>query len=534
MTESVDISALELLAKIMAGEKTQTPGVLVGGNAKGSPTDGSIDSHGLPNNHRLALAAAHILHQAQSATTLNDSKTSAETLQTLASIVNSSAANKGLLPNSAPVSSLLPHIHASNSAHSSISSQIASLISQTSNPAVPAVTPTPAVVARPPNTSAHVPATAHPTHLLHQTSASQVTGSVALPNIQKWPLVQLQQQVNLLEQLGQPVPQTVSLLHADARRKEDKRNAKRIANRKSASTSRARKKAYVQEMTELNARLKRQALILSLLPDMVIVIGVEGEITFCSAQVGRVLRYDTEELIGGNLSKVLVPASRNKLNRLVKQLLGNVKTEESRRKSEERQERKEAARLPAAVSEPSFPPSVVKVQAKIATCPNNNGASDDQNSGTSTSIPGKQISSLTATNSNFAAQSANAEYLEPGTAVKEGSGPEDTTGRNPSSDLSNSSSLSTNAKNVQQANQNLVRNVRWHNKKMKAEKSSFRDDVTGADVTANNASARLSSLQHRLESYSSDEDDSGYRESNDSREESSSSVSDSSGSNGKS
>ena len=95
-----------------------------------------------------------------------------------------------------------------------------------------------------------------------------------------------------------------------------------------------------------------------------------------------------------------------------------------------------------------------------------------------------------------------------------------------------------------------------------------KDDVTGASVTANNATARLSSLEHHPKAsggkeleeptaayestgdQSSDDsllagveekkkgedvsDDSGYRESNDSREESSSSWSDTSRSNGKS
>jgi len=93
-----------------------------------------------------------------------------------------------------------------------------------------------------------------------------------------------------------------------------------------------------------------------------------------------------------------------------------------------------------------------------------------------------------------------------------------------------------------------------------------KDDVTGASVTANNATARLSSLKHvpdtpkqkkdkrarydaSVDHSSSDDsllagveekkkgenasDDSGYRESNDSREETSSSGSDTSNSNGK-
>ena len=359
----------------------------------------------------------------------------------------------------------------------------------------------------------------------------------------------------MLEQLGHPVPQTVSLLLADAKRKEEKKNAKRIANRKSASTSRARKKAYVQEMTELNARLKRQALILSLLPDMVIVIGPNGEISFSSAQVERVLRYDTEELVGKNISTLIEPASREKLNRLVKRLMGGSKAEAanmlgtrevvSATTNEASLSKNEVsagggnsgvdnASAAAPVSEPSFPLSVVKVEAKPAAARGNTtGTSDDQNSDTSTSNPGKQMSSLTASGSGSSAQSGNGLFLG-SKAQKDGSGGEEKDGsRNPSSDLSNSSSLSTHAKNVQQANTNLERNVRWHNNKMKTEKSGYKDDVTGADVTANNASARLSSLQHRPESSSSEEDDSGYRESNDSREETSSSVSDSSGSNGK-
>ena len=50
-------------------------------------------------------------------------------------------------------------------------------------------------------------------------------------------------------------------------------------------------------MTELNARLKRQALILALLPDLLIVINVDGGITFCSAQVERVLQHKVESLV---------------------------------------------------------------------------------------------------------------------------------------------------------------------------------------------------------------------------------------------
>jgi hypothetical protein len=133
--------------------------------------------------------------------------------------------------------------------------------------------------------------------------------------------------------------------------------------------------------------------------------------------------------------------------------------------------------------------------------------------------------------------------------------------------------MSSDPKNLR-ANDNLDRNVRWHNQRMLQDtlKASSddgpKDDVTGASVTANNAGARLSSLKHVPEAAvepkkddkdsryenpgdqsSSDDsllagveekkkgestsDDSGYRESNDSREETSSSGSDTSQSNGK-
>jgi len=119
---------------------------------------------------------------------------------------------------------------------------------------------------------------------------------------------------------NQPIPQAVHHLLTDARRKEDKRNAKRVANRKSACTSRARKKALVEEMTRTNERLKRQVLILSLLPDLVISITVDGEITFCSDQVERVLHHQVNDLCGANIDDIILPASRDALHRLIQNL----------------------------------------------------------------------------------------------------------------------------------------------------------------------------------------------------------------------
>jgi PAS domain-containing protein len=67
----------------------------------------------------------------------------------------------------------------------------------------------------------------------------------------------------------------------------------RAANRRSASSSRARKKKYIEKLTTENRRLKRISRILAILPDLVMVVNREGHISFASwrsekmLQVGR-------------------------------------------------------------------------------------------------------------------------------------------------------------------------------------------------------------------------------------------------------
>eukprot|EP00538_Stauroneis_constricta_P000407 CAMPEP_0119549162 /NCGR_PEP_ID=MMETSP1352-20130426/2929_1 /TAXON_ID=265584 /ORGANISM="Stauroneis constricta, Strain CCMP1120" /LENGTH=943 /DNA_ID=CAMNT_0007594651 /DNA_START=546 /DNA_END=3377 /DNA_ORIENTATION=+ len=462
-------------------------------------------------------------------------------------------------------------------------------------------------------------------------ATAQYSGAL-VPAMQNWTAKQLEHHVSMLQQLNQPVPQTVGLLLAEARKKEEKRAAKRVANRKSACTSRARKKALVEEMTKTNARLRRHALILSLLPDLVVAITLDGEITFCSDQVQRVLRHDAKDLIGAHLERLVVPSSRETLATLVKDLVdsqppssisGDINAASKQQAPvEQRNNGSDAtgSKNPsvhgngnensnasgqtssggrgsdaAVVSEQSFPLSVVEVdskQAKRATVKAEVDASDNSTGNGS----GKQqtVSSLTnsasLTRSPMAGSSSgdddaaaaaadNARASEEGkekrakakgevsskSSKKGGS----KNGKNGSSD--DASSLSSDANNMQRANKNLSRNVRLHNKHLshtkKLKGKGPKDDVTGASVTENNASARLSSLQHlpdvkiqalakesaQYESNgdqsSSDDsllagveekkkgenasDDSGYRESNDSREETSSSESDTSTSKGR-
>jgi PAS domain S-box-containing protein len=379
--------------------------------------------------------------------------------------------------------------------------------------------------------------------------------------MQNWTYDQLTKHVNVLQQLKQPVPESLSLLLADVTKKEEKKHAKRIANRMSASTSRARKKALVREMTELNARLKRQALILALLPDLVIVVDVNGVITFCSEQVERILMYTPDSIQGCKLTDILVPSSRSKFLNLIKTLLGpsgSRQEAEASTKSQTKRSRMEkqavsdessgdklqmngsgsalGASIPTgAISEPSFPMSVVQV----AAAPETKGASDENdNSDTSASRDSKQPSSLT--NSACLTRSPTAESFVNGNGsgasgsedgqkqrLKDQQSKEKKLSKLPSSDTSNTSSISAEAKKLQKANANLDRNVRWHNKNMKTkhmmDDGAFTDDVIGDIVTANNATARLSSLRVSQHSEPSSEEDSGYRESNDSREETSSS-----------
>jgi PAS domain-containing protein len=304
----------------------------------------------------------------------------------------------------------------------------------------------------------------------------------------------------------------VALLLADARKKEEKRTAKRVANRKSACTSRARKKALVEEMTKANARLRRQAMILALLPDMVVAITEDGEITFCSAQVERVLRHPVTELVGAKLTDILVPSSREALGRLTSDLIAtaNSKEGDASNKGEETTERRPINEIAnkaegeesggdnsssgaAVVSDMSFPPSVVKVQNNRTQLQGQGeSTSDVSNSGDNTaSAPEME----TKRNATVGVEVSNKkEGISKDLAPKKAAHPQTT-----SSD--DSLSLSSDAKNIRKASESLNLNVRLHNAKLmcntqQSGPASHTDDVTGQSVTANNADARLSSLQH--------------------------------------
>jgi hypothetical protein len=291
----------------------------------------------------------------------------------------------------------------------------------------------------------------------------------------------------LLQKLNQSVPQSVAVLLADSQRKQKKRTAKRAANRKSASTSRARKKALDEEMTKANARLRRQALILALLPDLVIAISTDGEITLCSAQVERGLQHPIDELIGAKLHDLLVPASRDALTGLIDELMESEKKEAptdahparrgtKRRLSDERNAGDAAAsknaeenrsgngpgrvsarsrNISAAtiVSELSFPLSVVEVESQQSAKPPPDNAETNDNSDNSTSnnSGGKQqLSPMTNISQSPTAPSSGEDSGARGAALAKRASANGK--RLPSSDDCSSSSET---KNMRTANENL-------------------------------------------------------------------------------
>lgn len=95
------------------------------------------------------------------------------------------------------------------------------------------------------------------------------------------------------------------------RRDEEKKRQKRAANRKSAYTSRARKKQFVEEMTVANRDLKQHAHILDLLPDLIIVVDRHERISYVSKSVSLKLRYSPDSLVGSPVCDLVTPQTRH-------------------------------------------------------------------------------------------------------------------------------------------------------------------------------------------------------------------------------
>lgn len=376
------------------------------------------------------------------------------------------------------------------------------------------------------------------------TTTSSSVPLIPITTLQRWNLEQLEAHVKQLRDAKQSVPQSVALLLADTRRKEEKRHAKRLANRKSACTSRARKKALIEEMTKENAKLRRQALILSYLPDPVVVISAEGVITFCSMQAERVLKHDVSGLIGANIEDIIVPSSREAIRRLIRDLVIaeqralSSSVDESGEGNDHRHHRGEgdpnaagesesnnsdrennsagrgAHQVSEHSSEQSFPP-LLEVKVKAGPTTSTEVAAGEDVSDSSGDPPSKngqvktsdattptEMSSLTHKNSSFGPDSndsnedAQRSPIPPVAAKKTSKTSGSTSVQKKPSTESDESTSSEN-----KAGANLTKNVemcKLNQDKIGAEEVRFshKDDVMGESVTANNADAKLSSLMH--------------------------------------
>eukprot|EP00804_Cyclotella_cryptica_P013812 CCRYP_019435-RA/>CCRYP_019435-RA protein AED:0.01 eAED:0.01 QI:134/1/1/1/0.8/0.66/6/142/1158 len=161
----------------------------------------------------------------------------------------------------------------------------------------------------------------NPSSTVASSSVALLAEPVSVLTLQTWNIEQLESHVRRLQESNQPIPNTVRIILEDARNKEARKNAKRMANRKSASTSRARKKQLIDELTAAHAKLRRHALILAYLPDPVVVIGVSGKIKFCSAQIERMLNYKSDGLVGSSIEDIIVPDSRRVIRQLIHDLV---------------------------------------------------------------------------------------------------------------------------------------------------------------------------------------------------------------------
>lgn len=289
--------------------------------------------------------------------------------------------------------------------------------------------------------------------------------------------------------MGQPVPQSMALLLADFQKRETKKAAKRQANRKSASSSRARKKALVEEMSRANQRLRRQAIILSLLPDLILTIQEDGSITFASAQVERQLQHKVDDLLGASINDILIPQSRKVLSNLVEILVNAAKTKDKQVVGDKPADAACVGNKAEDIGESAVPMEVVKLNAL---------EQDNDDSDTS----GGKGTGINSSLTNSTPRSPSASL-----ANNSGSDPEDGTKALKESAkgkqrLSRSNGSSLGSTEYQKANAKLASNVRCKLKSMSTSAKSqvgHKDDVLGESVTSNNALARLSSLQHHPE-----------------------------------
>ncbi|KAG5189591.1 hypothetical protein JKP88DRAFT_154181, partial [Tribonema minus] len=93
---------------------------------------------------------------------------------------------------------------------------------------------------------------------------------------------------------------------------------KRAANRKSASASRARKKTFVEEMSIENDRMRRNAQILALLPDLIVALCRRGTVSYVSGACEAFLQKRSEEMRGMSMFDLVTPECHGALSLLLR------------------------------------------------------------------------------------------------------------------------------------------------------------------------------------------------------------------------
>jgi len=224
-----------------------------------------------------------------------------------------------------------------------------------------------------------------------------------------------------------------------------------------------------------NAQLRRLELILSYLPDPVIVVSPQGSITFCNTQVERVFKHKMDELVGANIEDLMIPKSRGVIKKLIRDMLaaeqelsetldGNAAIAKKKLKSTNGEGSGSSGDrniISENTSESAFPLFEVKL----------NSTDVDAGEDVSDSDENRRLTSLARKDSSF--NSNEVDDATPNSSEKE----------------------------MRNADANLSRNVeacKINKYKAKTEQVRFshKDDVMGASVTANNADAKLSSLMH--------------------------------------
>lgn len=263
-------------------------------------------------------------------------------------------------------------------------------------------------------------------------------------------------------------------------------------------------------------------------------------------QLERVLKHPIEDLVGANIEDIMVPSSRKIVRRLIRDLV--IAEQRALGNGEEGGDLvidsikahapNEVSEGNLTSSEPTSRPPMVEVSVKSSKnkSPNDSGSGEDASSSSNPSGKSK-TSSLTQQESSITCDPSSNDDQPPPKKAR----------------------ISDESPGRMKANHNLNKNVEecqlnMSNKGAKEFKSSHKDDVMGASVTANNADAKLSSLmkptdntadvptdntessnlkekdsssaessriKDKKRNATSSSEDSGYRQSNESPEESS-------------